>query len=111
TLAQHVAFTNGTPERPALYLTTLAEPLGKLVTFLQELEFVDVGRIGTDVIYDSLDQELRERPGDLPAKLLALIQRHRPGVIIIDSFKAIGDIVSDLARWRGIVFEVAGVLA
>jgi circadian clock protein KaiC len=110
TLAQQIAFANATVERPALYVTTVAEPLGKLVAFLQELAFVDVERIGRDVLFESLDQELRERPTDVAGRLLELIQRHRPGVIVIDSWKAIGDIVADQARWRGIVFETAGLL-
>jgi circadian clock protein KaiC len=111
TVALQIAFRNATAGRPALYLTTLSEPLPKLIGFLQEFAFADVSRIGTEVLFDSLDEILRENPDQLPAKLLGLIQRHRPGLIVLDSFKAIGDVISDASKWRSIMFEVAGALA
>jgi circadian clock protein KaiC len=111
TLAQRIAFSNGTAERPVLYLTTLSEPLAKLLTYLQELDFTDVDRIGTEIVYEGLDDEIRTRPSELPARLFDLVKEHRPGLIVIDSFKAIGDVVPDTAAWRRIVFDVARVLA
>ena len=110
TVAQQIAFANATAQRPALYLTTVAEPLAKLVTYLQELDFVSPERIGTEILFDSLDEDLKERPAQLASRLLELIEHHRPSLIIIDSFKAIGDVVSELGQWRGILFEIAGVL-
>jgi len=110
TVAQQIAFANAREDRPALILTTMAEPLPKLVTYLQELDFVSPQRIGTEVVFESLEEDLKDRPSRLAGRLLELIQRHRPGLIIIDSFKAIGDVVSELGQWRGILFEIAGVL-
>lgn len=110
-LAQQLAFANGTAERPALYLTTVSEPLAKVVTYLQELEFADVARLGSDVRYESLAATLRERPEGLTDAVAELLQEHRPGVIIIDSFKATMDLIPNPARWRNTVFDLAGLLA
>ena len=46
-LAEQYAFANATVERPAVYLSTVSEPLDKLVRFGQTLEFFDVASVGT----------------------------------------------------------------
>ena len=43
-LAQRYAFLNGTIERPALYISTVSEPLDKIIRFGQTLSFFDVAR-------------------------------------------------------------------
>jgi circadian clock protein KaiC len=110
-LAEQIAFANGTAERPALYLTTISEPLGKVLAYLQELSFADVGRVGTEVLYDSLAGSLREGPGKLVEHVARAIETHRPRVVVIDSFKAIMELAGDGAAWRNTVFDLAGLLA
>src|SRR5690606_260498 len=109
-LAQQIAFANADPARPALYLTTLSEPLSKVVGYLQRLEFVDTDLIGTGVIYESLSEALVLEPQSLPRRVLELIQQHRPGVIVIDSFKAITDLLPDPQSARRTIFELASLL-
>src|SRR6516225_10580796 len=53
-LAQQYAFRNGRPDRPAVYLSTVSEPLEKIVRFGQSLAFFDTAAIGTSVIYEDL---------------------------------------------------------
>lgn len=111
-LAQHMAFANASKKRPVLYLTTLSEPLPKLVAFLQELAFADVDRIGSEIIYESMADMLGKEPAErLVDHLRHLIQAHSPGLIIIDSFKAIMEVEPDPKIWRHIVFELGGLLA
>lgn len=110
-LAEQMAFANASLERPVLYLSTLSEPLAKIITYLQELDFSDVGLIGTQVIYESLAEVLKADATDLPDRLLPLLLQYRPGLIIIDSFKAVADMVPVAQDWRRMVFELAGLLA
>jgi circadian clock protein KaiC len=115
-LAEQLAFANAGPDCRVLYLSTLSEPLPKLVGYLQNYQFVDIARIGTDVIYHSLsDTSLREGLADDPQRLQTelfdLITTHRPRVIIIDSFKAIADLLPDAQTWRRTSFELAGMLS
>ena len=43
TLAEQFVFANaGDPRRPVLYLTTLSEPLDKVIKYLQRYRFVDM---------------------------------------------------------------------
>ena len=109
-LAEQLAFANGSAERPVLYLTTLSEPLQKVVAYLQEMTFADVERIGTQVQYETLVDPLRERPDQLADHVASLIERKRPSVVVIDSFKAVMELAQDPAHWRKAVFDVASVL-
>lgn len=110
-LAEQVAFANGTAERPALYLTTISEPLPKVLAYLQELTFADVDRIGTDVIYDGLGEALRDGPQGLAEHVARLIEAHRPRVVVVDSFKAIMELAAEPVVWRNTVFDLASLLA
>ena len=57
-LALRYAFTNGTAERPALYISTVSEPLDKIVRFGQTMSFFDVASVGTRVVYEDIGSDL-----------------------------------------------------
>jgi circadian clock protein KaiC len=107
-LAEQYAFANATPERPAVYLSTVSEPLDKLVRFGQGLDFFDVASVGERVFYESLGEELEE--GGLPRTLerlrMVLRERH-PGILIIDSFKALAAYAPTGRDFRSFLFELA----
>ena len=107
-LAGQLAFANG-GDRPALYLTTVSEPLAKVITYLQEYTFADPTTIGTRVIYESLAEALAE-PDSLEEHVAELIKQHRPSIIVIDSFKAMADLVPERDRWRRLLHGLAGLL-
>jgi circadian clock protein KaiC len=89
-LAEQYAFANATAQRPAVYLSTVSEPLDKLVRFGQTLEFFDVNSVGQRVFYESLGEDLEE--GGLQRtleRLRVLLRERHPGILIIDSFKAL----------------------
>lgn len=109
-LAEQIAFANATSERPALYLTTVSEPLPKFLTYLQEYTFSDATRVGRDVFYTSLGEMLAEHPERLLEIVTELVQNHRPRILVIDSFKAIAELTSDLATWRRMLHQLAGLL-
>ncbi|HVS02624.1 MAG TPA: ATPase domain-containing protein [Thermoanaerobaculia bacterium] len=109
-LAQQLVFATGTAERPALYVTTISEPLPKVVTYLQGMRFADLDRLGREVRYHSLAEALQERPDQLDEHIAELIQEHRPQVIVIDSFKAIMELVPEPTRWRTAVFALAQIV-
>lgn len=110
-LAEQLAFQNATSDRPALYLTTFSEPLPKFLSFLQEYAFADPSRIGTDVIYDNLGGTLERHPERLSERVGELLQQHRPKVLVIDSFKAIADVMPDTVTWRRELYHLAGLLS
>src|SRR5512138_1853033 len=59
--AEQLLFHNATGERPSLYVTTLSEPLSKVVSYVQRFEFFDADRLGSDIRYEDLGVELSEQ--------------------------------------------------
>ncbi|HEY8258315.1 MAG TPA: ATPase domain-containing protein [Gemmatimonadales bacterium] len=109
--AQQLAVHNADPERPVLYLTTLSEPLAKVVTYLQQLTFYDENKIGSAIRYEDLSDALMEHGvGVLVSRLRDAIMQISPSIIIIDSFKAVHDLSTSVAEMRRFVADLAGLL-
>src|SRR5687768_6197282 len=56
--AQNLVFHNATGERPILYLTTLSEPVAKVIRYLERFSFYDETKLGTAVHYDDIGARL-----------------------------------------------------
>ena len=53
-LAEEFIFANADDERrPILYLTTLSEPLDKVIRYLQQFHFFDAAKMGSVIHYES----------------------------------------------------------
>lgn len=109
--AEQLVFHNADGERPILYLTTLSEPLTKVVKYLQRFAFFDEDKLGSAVIYDEVGTELAEEGVEaLVPKVKERIKTLGPKIIVIDSFKALHDIAPSLAAMRRVVHDLAGLL-
>jgi len=110
-LAEQFMFHNATSERPGVYLSTVSEPLDKILRYGQGLAFFDSEAIGTSVFFEDLGRPLNEAGLDgVLGSLRALITQRRPGVIVIDSFKAMLDYATDAKSFRRFLHELAGLL-
>lgn len=110
-LVQQILFGAATAEAPAIYAVTLSEPALKLARYQRTLAFFNEEAIGKSIHLLDLGFSLR-RDG-LGATLEALdaaVRHHRPALLAVDSFKAMGDMVSDEKSWRTFVFELASRL-
>lgn len=88
-LAQQCAFANATEDRPALYFSTVSEPLEKMLRFGQTMSFFDVSAVGERMFYEDLGSVLGEHGLEgVLSTIRTRIQERQPGVIVIDSFKA-----------------------
>ena len=59
-LAEQFMFHNASPERPGVYLSTVSEPLEKILRYGQSLHFFDAEAIGTSVFFEDLGQTLND---------------------------------------------------
>ncbi len=110
-LAEQFMFHNASPERPGMYLSTVSEPLDKILRYGQRLEFFDARAIGTRVFFDDLGQTLNDGGLDaVLAQVRTLITERRPGVIAIDSFKALSAYATKPQVFRRFLHELAGIL-
>jgi circadian clock protein KaiC len=110
-LAEQFMFHNATPQRPGVYLSTVSEPLDKILRYGEGLDFFDTRTIGTSVFFDDLGLTLNS--GGLDAVLghiRTLITERRPGVIAIDSFKALSAYGTNPQAFRQFLHELAGIL-
>jgi len=110
-LAQQYVFANATPERPALYLSTVSEPFDKILRYGQTLGFFDPKAVGDCVFYEDLGTVLNERGLDgVLERVSELIKQRRPGMMVIDSFKALAAYAAG-ADFRRFLHGLAGHLS
>src|SRR3954471_13034921 len=109
--AEQLLFANADGDRPCLYLTTLSEPLSKVVTYLQNFAFYDENKMGTSVVYEDVGAMLvAEGPEALLSRVREAIETIGPKIIVIDSFKAIHDLTPSEQERRRLVSSLAGLL-
>jgi circadian clock protein KaiC len=109
--AEQLIFHNAGEDRPILYLTTLSEPLAKVVRYLQEFHFFDETKLGTQVIYEDIGPQLAKEGASALIPLLEdAIRTLSPKIIVIDSFKAVHDLVPSTAERRQMVYEMTALL-
>jgi circadian clock protein KaiC len=112
TLAEQLMFANTADVRPMLYLTTMSEPLDKVINYLQRFRFFDLDKLGTAIHYDALGPDLAAHGvGVLLSRLKDAVKTLSPKLIVIDSFKAIHDLAKSVQEMRLLLYEVAGLLA
>lgn len=112
-LAERLVFANADASgRPILYLTTLSEPLEKVVRYLQQFEFYDEDKLASGaVLYQSLGPDLEKHGvAAVVPRLKEIIKTIGPKIIVIDSFKAIHDLSTSLPEMRRMLYEVSGLL-
>lgn len=110
--AEQLLFHNAIGDRPLLYVTTLSEPMSKVVSYVQRFSFFDEDRLGGDIQYEDLGASLSERgPSALTAWLTDAIKTRSPKLIVIDSFRAIHDLAISTDDTRRFISDVAGLLS
>jgi circadian clock protein KaiC len=112
-LAQQFLFENATAERPGLYLSTVSEPLEKILRYGESLSFFDTSAVGTRVFYEDLGAIVAKDSSlqTVVDTVTASIRDRRPGIIVIDSFKALHPYASDAGEFRKFLHELAGRLS
>jgi circadian clock protein KaiC len=110
--AEQLLFANADGDRPVLYLTTLSEPLSKVITYLQRFHFFDEAKLGTAVVYDDIGAALvQEGPGALVSHIRTAIETLGPKLIVVDSFKVIHDLSSSPREIRELISTLGGLLS
>ena len=105
-LSQQYVFHNATIERPALYLSTVTEPLDKILRYGEALEFFDATAIrDRRVIYEDLGNVLGDDGLDKVLTVVdGFLKEFRPGMIVIDSFKAFHAFAHNESEFRLFLF-------
>src|SRR5687767_552453 len=110
-IAEKIAFYNATEERPALYLTTLSEPLEKFIFHGQNYSFFDPAKVGKSVIYEDLGIAVRKAGIEKLSEIVTdLIVKYKPALLFIDSFKGLNELLQSTRERRTTIYDLATVL-
>lgn len=110
-LAEQMCFANASPDRAVLYVATFSEPMQKIVGFLQAFSFAQVEKVGSQIVYEYLGEDLLTAPERFPQRMQELLTLHRPKIVVIDSFKALADLMPHRRAWRRALDGAAGMLS
>ncbi len=89
-LAHQIMFANATIERPALYFTVLGEPTLKMLRYQRQFSYFDSDLAGSAIQFINLSAEVLERDlGEVLQRIVSEIERAKPGIIVVDSFRTI----------------------
>lgn len=107
-LSQQILFANATPERKAVYLTTLSESPMKTARYQSSFDFFDAAKFGDSVVYMDIGQMIRrEGLGKAADTIADLVRGSQPHVVVIDSFKAIHDLAVNASEMRTFIYDLA----
>ncbi len=111
-LSQQFVFAGATEERPAIYFSTVSEPFEKMLRYGQTLSFFDRHAIGRSIYYEDLGGALVGEDGltAVTERIGVLIRERRPGIIAIDSFKALAAFAQDAQAFRRFLHDLAALL-
>ncbi len=90
TLAEQIMFANATAERPAIHFTVLGEPPLKMLRYQQQFDFFDLSRVGTDIRFLNLSEEVLQRDLNVVFdRIVSEVESAKPGIVVVDSFRTV----------------------
>ena len=115
TMAQQVAFSNGTPKKPALYFTVLGERVLKMLRYQQQFSFFDESKVGKAVRFVNLSElALDQSLNAVLEEIVRQVTTANAGVVVIDSFRTLAPKASsyvDAVEVQSFIHRLAQFLA
>ena len=107
--ALQMLFHHARQGKKCLYLTTLSEPSSKLITYMQQFSFFEERLIAEKrvVLLDVGSVVRRKNVEEVLTEITARVEREEPAVVVIDSFKALRDVLGDTPAMRTFVYDLA----
>jgi len=95
-----------------VYFSTVSEPFDKILRYGAELGFFRPEMVGSSVFYDDLGASLhRDGLSGALGRIDEVLRERRPGILVIDSFKALNVFSSDEGEFRRFLHDLAGRLS
>jgi circadian clock protein KaiC len=112
-LAMQILFAQAREGKRCLYFTTLSEPAIKLIRYVQQFSFFDSALIDDRVSFIDLGTTLLSaNANEVLAAVRARLEDEEPDFVVLDSFKAIHDLIgNDPSASRSLAYELAVTLA
>lgn len=111
TLGHQIAFHHAAPDRRVLYMSTFSEPAAKLMRFMRQFEYFDAGKLEGSIHLMDIGRVLRDQNLDHHLEaILAAVERLRPSLLVIDSFKGFESVSHSPRQFRRFCFDLAASL-
>ena len=106
-LALQIVFHLARQGRKCVYFTTLSEPSLKLVRYMQQFSFFDESLVDRAVVFADIGSVIRGKSEEaILTEITTRVEREEPAVVVIDSFKAVRELVEGSAV-RTFVYDLA----
>lgn len=107
-LSQQIGFHNASENFPVIFFQTLSEPTAKTIGFASQFEYFDQEKVGKSVHFIDLGDLVRSQGIEQAvAQFTDSIKKIKPGMVIVDSFKAFDDLAKSSEEIRKFSYEVA----
>lgn len=111
-LASQIMFRNASPQQRALFVTTVSEPLARILYYGQQFTFFVPEWVPEVVRYEDIGPDLLIRDGERTLERLEkLILEHRPSLLVIDSIRALSALSDSLATVRRLLYRLSALLS
>jgi len=110
-LASQIVYRSASPQNKAIFVSTVSEPLGRILRYTQEFEFFDPNLPGEAILYEDIGPDLLEGNGvRAVGRVEELLLQHRPAFLVIDSIRALSALSESSAASRRTLFRLAALL-
>jgi circadian clock protein KaiC len=110
-LTLQILFRAARQGKKCLYFTTLAEPAIKVIRYMQLFDFFDAALVDKQFMIADLTAAVRKGADGTLTELSAMIEKHQPAFVAIDSFRAIADHIDPGNVARSFVYDLATQMA
>lgn len=110
-LASQIVYRNVSPQNKAIFISTVSEPLGRILRYTQEFEFFDPRLPGEAILYEDIGPDLLEGNGmRAVGRIEELLLQHHPAFLVIDSVRALSALSESSATSRRNLFRLTALL-
>lgn len=111
TLALQVGFHTASQGRNVLYVSTVSEPVTRLIRHIRSFAFYDESAIGKSLLIFSAYPLIEQGLDAVVRALSEAVKEHRAALLVIDDLAALRDVRPDAAAFRAFVYDLGSTLA
>lgn len=110
-LTMQMLFRAAREGRRCLYFTTISEPAIKVIRYMQLFDFFDERFLEKQVIFSDLASCIGQGPERTLLQIANTVEKYDPAILVVDSFRAIVDLLPDARVSRAFVYELSTQMA
>ncbi len=110
TLSLQMAFHAASQGRKVLYVSTVSEPITRLIRHIRPFAFYDETQIGKRLLILSVYSHIEQGLDQVSQALIRAVGEHGASLVVLDGLMALRDLHPGDAAFRGFVYDLTGTL-